>query len=380
MEEKRRYLRFVKFHKTRYLHPGTGGTWQECIIIDVSRWGMKVRLQEQIDPDTPMYFVITLPGIPFPLNLRGTLTRIEKSGGDFTGGIALNDRLDDETFVRLLHGHRAPPETPEGGETQDPPAGAHPPAEKAIPALCARAPFSMATLLKACTSLRSSVSLYSILLFFSLPVVFIMVTGYLGGNPFKAGPAQQGEPEEPTSGAEALFGSSDRHARAETDHPGTQERVPVLPADDLSTVTLKDGGGSLYFLAFQQYQRADETIFDLIHQANPALTDLRQIADDQQIRLPAITPESFIHKISTGTYQVHIGTFENMDLVGICSDQVISLGKSIIVEPHRFSERDIWYRVLLGTFTTREDALNAVASLSKKGIIYIPPGGTGKSS
>ena len=69
-----------------------------------------------------------------------------------------------------------------------------------------------------------------------------------------------------------------------------------------------------------------------------------------------------------------------MYLVGICSDKVISLGKSIIIEPHRFSAKDIWYRVLLGDFKSKEEALETVTSLNKKGIIYIPPKDISESS
>jgi len=147
--------------------------------------------------------------------------------------------------------------------------------------------------------------------------------------------------------------------------------VPRLNSS--SSKTLKEEGGSLYFLALQQYQRADETLFDLILQANPALTDIRQIHDDQKITLPPITPESYIKKITDGNYQVHVGTFENMDVVGTHADNLIYLGKSIVIQPHRFSGTDIWYRVLLGSFKSQGEALKAVKALNKKGIIYIPP-------
>ena len=79
---------------------------------------------------------------------------------------------------------------------------------------------------------------------------------------------------------------------------------------DNHSVVFKEEGGSLYAIAMKHYQRANETLFDLIVQANPHITNVRQIGDDQTITLPVITPESYIVKIKDNEYRVHIATFE----------------------------------------------------------------------
>jgi hypothetical protein len=209
-----------------------------------------------------------------------------------------------------------------------------------------------------------------------------MVTGYFSGKPSngdldkKEEVVQLKEVLSPTNSGSIVSGE---HTIDLIDNPSMQHEATLPKLTTSSTRALKEEGGNLYFLALKHYQWADETLFDLILQANPALTDIRQIHDDQKIILPVITAESYIKNITDGNYRVHVGTFETMDLVGIYSDKVIYLEKSIVIQPHRFSSQDIWYRVLLGNFTSKEKALKAVRALNKKGIIYIPPAVTAES-
>lgn len=378
MREKRRFLRFVKLRKIRYLLSGERGKWQECAIIDLSRKGMKIQFHEGIAVDAAIFFVLNVPGEAVPINLKGIVKRIEGSGCNYTGGIELTERLDDETFIKIMNGYSAfaaqgnigaasTKEVREDGDT---------PAQKKIPALFAHVSFTNTSCKQAFSFISSSVSLFSLVLFLSLPVFFLMVTGYFSGNPFNGDIEKKGKVVQlkgvPSSTSPAKI-ASEQHIPAAPDKPGMQNEGTVPRLNSSSSKTLKEEGGSLYFLSLKQYQRADETLFDLILQANPVLTDIRKIHDDQKITLPPITPESYIIKITDGNYQVHVGTFENMDVVGTHADNLIYLGKSIVIQPHRFSGSDIWYRVLLGSFKSQGEALKAVKALNKKGIIYIPP-------
>lgn len=46
-----------------------------------------------------------------------------------------------------------------------------------------------------------------------------------------------------------------------------------------------------------------------------------------------------------------------MHLVGMYVDKVINLGGSILIHPHQFSSKDTWYRIFLGNFKCKEEAL-----------------------
>ena len=132
-------------------------------------------------------------------------------------------------------------------------------------------------------------------------------------------------------------------------------------------------GESLYSLSLRTYRKADETLFDLILQANPTITDVRQIPDNQKFTMPVITPESYVKKTADGKYQIHVGTYETFELATLCSNKVIISGKQLSIEPHKFSYKDTWYRLTLDTFNSKKEALKTVNLLKKQALIYIPP-------
>lgn len=135
---------------------------------------------------------------------------------------------------------------------------------------------------------------------------------------------------------------------------------------------LKEAGGSLYAISMKHYQRANETLFDLILQANPSITDVRQINDDQEVILPIITPESYIRRVSGGLYRVHVGTFESSETARSYSDILSGLNRVLILESQKFSPKDTWYRLMASSFSSKKEALETVNQLREQGIIYIP--------
>jgi len=141
---------------------------------------------------------------------------------------------------------------------------------------------------------------------------------------------------------------------------------------DNHSVVFKEAGGSLYAIAIKHYQRANETLFDLIVQANPHITNVRQIGDDQTIILPAITPESYIVKIKDNEYRVHIATFEIFESAVEYSEKMTEPEKLLFIESREFSPQDTWYRLTMGDFATKEEALKTVNLLTEASLIYIP--------
>ena len=138
------------------------------------------------------------------------------------------------------------------------------------------------------------------------------------------------------------------------------------------SVVFKEEGGSLYAIAKKHYQRANETLFDLIVQANPGITNVRQIGDDQTIILPVITPESYLVKTKDAEYRVHIATFEIFESAVEHSQKMTEPDKLIFIESREFSPEDTWYRLTMGDFATKEEALKTVNLLKEASLIYIP--------
>jgi general secretion pathway protein A len=140
----------------------------------------------------------------------------------------------------------------------------------------------------------------------------------------------------------------------------------------IKKTTLHKAGGSLYTVALKNYRKANPTVYDLILRANPDITNIRQIPDNQEILLPDITRESFILETGAGLYRIYAGTFDTPKLAKVCTDKLAPLGKQPIVKDHTFSPRDTWYRVTLGSFDSKKEALETVDHLREKGIIFIP--------
>jgi TolA-binding protein len=162
------------------------------------------------------------------------------------------------------------------------------------------------------------------------------------------------------------------------DTPAGADRVnheePALPSQKAAHRTvLEDEGGSLYFLALNHYKKANETLYALILQENPLIADVRNIDDRQEIIVPVITTESYIEKISGGAYRVYIGTFTTSKIATAYSQKVDSAEKLLFIDPHEFSSQDTWYRLTMGDFKDKEEALKMVSLLEEKGLIYIPP-------
>jgi TolA-binding protein len=156
--------------------------------------------------------------------------------------------------------------------------------------------------------------------------------------------------------------------------PQPSPKEPAPPAQKPPHVTLlKDEGGSLYFLALNHYKRANETLFEFILQVNPLIKDVRHIDDHQEIIVPVITAESYVKKIPGGDYRVYIGTFTTEKIANGYAQRADSAGKHLSIDALEFSSQDTWYRLTMGDFKDREEALKMVKILEKKGLIYIPP-------
>ena len=150
-------------------------------------------------------------------------------------------------------------------------------------------------------------------------------------------------------------------------------QAPVTVKKKTAKMALFKEGGSLYSLALKNYGRANPTIYDLILKANPGITDIRRIPDSREIILPEITPESFIEKRNDTGYFVHAGTFDTRRLAALCEDKIKKLVREHpSVKARTFSPRDTCYRVTVGNFASKEEALNTVHLLASEKIISLP--------
>ena len=348
MKERRESFRFANQRKARYCSPGRRGTWQDCSVINFSRQGILVLAKENITADATIFLEIPVPGEGEPICVRGRLQWIEKRESDYCGGIALSTILDDEAFRKCFVGYCLEEKIESKEATYD----ANAPRDQVVYSLCEQERSDLFPG-KHFVSLKGvSVSLLFLLLLVVFPLLFLNVRGYSSSSPYK--------------------GTNQKKVVA--DREGETHGEPAISRKEgPHTAVFKDEGGSLYALALKQYQKANETIFDLILSANPAIRDVRKIGDGQKITLPLITPASYVTKLSDGGYRVHIGTFETFEEAVTYSKKISTTKKLLAIEPHEFSSRDTWYRLTMRDYSNKEEALQAAVLLKEKALIYIPP-------
>ena len=220
-----------------------------------------------------------------------------------------------------------------------------------------------------------SVFLFSLSLFLILCLISLLVRGYLTDASYHEKRQTKAVPlelkEVPAITPAPVI--SDQSITSPAVPPEDLHGPAVVEKASTRTAVLKEEGGSLYFISLKNYGKADETLFDLILQANPAIVNVRTIDDHHHITLPEITAESYIRKTPDGRFRVHIGTFDTAEWAKVYVARVRNKEKHIFIEPQAFSSQDTWYRLTMGDFENREEALQTISSLAKRGLIYIPP-------
>jgi len=130
-------------------------------------------------------------------------------------------------------------------------------------------------------------------------------------------------------------------------------------------------GWTLSSVARQYYPVVNTSLLDFILEANPQIKDLNLIFPRQKIKIPRIGEDSLLVRIAEGMYGIHLGSFRSPQEVRLYKEDSFFKGKKVRVEPRRVSPRETWYRVVLGEFSTEEEALRFIQVLKEKKLLPI---------
>ena len=152
------------------------------------------------------------------------------------------------------------------------------------------------------------------------------------------------------------------------------QRDAALPApakgkQQLTEVIVAKRGETLFLLAKNYYHVAHPTLIDVILQSNPEITNADLIKVGQKIRIPKITEESLVSQSPDHTFKIHVGTFWSSELSKLYRDEPALKGKTIEIIPLKVIPTEILYRVMVGNFQNKDEALNMVFFLKKKGLL-----------
>lgn len=136
------------------------------------------------------------------------------------------------------------------------------------------------------------------------------------------------------------------------------------PKGTFVTVSL---GDTIAELAAGYYGRVDAGILRAIRVANSNLENIDLIYEGQQILMPAVknTPR-VLYSVSVASYHSVI------EAKAVFSD-LLSKGYEATIYPYLDAQENTWYRITIGTFAAKPDAVRYTAQLRDKGFFYAKP-------
>jgi hypothetical protein len=158
-------------------------------------------------------------------------------------------------------------------------------------------------------------------------------------------------------------------------------KTPQTPASLAATVSQPDTGirvkrivevkvgTTLSLLARKYYSEANTTLIDHILKLNPEITDPNLILVNQKIKIPEITESLLLLQFSNGVYKVHLGTFLNPNYAARYINDIDLPGQKMEVAPRKVSQKETWYRVLVGPFDSKNEGLKAIEELKQKKLL-----------
>jgi len=153
--------------------------------------------------------------------------------------------------------------------------------------------------------------------------------------------------------------------------PPSASRSPKHKERVFEEVIAVGKGQTISSLAQKYYRMANPTLIDLILDSNPEITNVDLIQVNQKLKIPTLTKEWLIKQSPDHTCKIHVGTFWAPLFVKPYKEELTLKGKRIEVLPRKVSPTDTWYRVMVGDFDNKEDALKMIDLLKEKKLLPI---------
>jgi hypothetical protein len=151
--------------------------------------------------------------------------------------------------------------------------------------------------------------------------------------------------------------------------PPPASLTPKRKEDQLIEIVTVKAGETISFLSQKYYRMTNTTLVDIVLDFNPEITNVHLILVNQEIKIPKITEELFIIQSSENTYKIYVGTFSTPDIPTIYRDEPPLAGKKIEIIPRKVSAQETWYRVVVGEFEKKGDALKVIHLLKEKRLL-----------
>jgi general secretion pathway protein A len=148
----------------------------------------------------------------------------------------------------------------------------------------------------------------------------------------------------------------------------TASSSSALEEETIEKIVVVKEGQTISSMAEQFYRTINPTLIAFILDFNPQVTNADFITVGQKIKVPKLTEESLI-KIADHAYKIHVGTFVTPDFAGLYRNEPALKGKEIEILPRKVSPKDTWYRIVIGKFSDKNEALKITDLLKEKGLL-----------
>ena len=143
---------------------------------------------------------------------------------------------------------------------------------------------------------------------------------------------------------------------------------PVLKEERKEEIVTVKEGQTISSLAEEFYSTLNPALITFILDFNPEVTNADFITVGQKIRVPKPTEESLI-LMADQTYKIHVGTFVTPESQTLYRNEPALKGKEIEILPRKVSPKTTWYRIVIGKFDYKEEALRTAGLLKEKGLL-----------
>lgn len=151
--------------------------------------------------------------------------------------------------------------------------------------------------------------------------------------------------------------------------PGRHVIPPPLMEPEMpqGTVVVVVPGDTIAQIAADYYGRFDSEILRAVKQANPDLRNVDLIYEGQKIFLPQV---NIAHQV---IYSVSVASYHSMNEAKAVFLDLIGKGYQATIYPYLDDNTNTWYRITIGTFMARQDAIDYSKELLDKGFFYAKP-------
>lgn len=143
------------------------------------------------------------------------------------------------------------------------------------------------------------------------------------------------------------------------------------PARDRGTVVTVGNGDTVAQIAADFYGKVDDGILKAVRQANPGISDLDVVHKGQKVTLPSLTESG--GTASKVLYSVSVSSYHSIHEAKAVFSDLLSKGYQATIYPYLDEEDKTWYRITIGTFNSRQEAIDYTGKLRGAGFPYAKP-------